>query len=135
MVLMGPYFRYVFWFVEPMNIVAKIRSDALKSTLLAFDADRPEEDRARPGRRRSGAMEELTDITSNSISGKDKIIASGAVDALKDFALEYLKHKPKASAAWFDIGPSIRENPDFVAMDPGVAARSRAAAAPGSSGR
>jgi len=63
-------------------------------------------------------MEELTDITSNSISGKDKIIASGAVDALKDFALEYIKNKPKASAAWFDIGPSIRENPDFVAMDP-----------------
>ena len=42
-------------------------------------------------------MEELTDITSNSISGKDKIIASGAVDALKDFALEYLKVKSKAT--------------------------------------
>ena len=63
-------------------------------------------------------MEELTDITSNSISGKDKIIASGAVDALKDFALEYLKAKPQASSSWFDIGGSIRENPDFVAMDP-----------------
>jgi hypothetical protein len=35
-------------------------------------------------------MEELTDLTSNSISGKDKIIASRAVDALKDFAVEYL---------------------------------------------
>src|SRR5690606_10993491 len=59
-----------------------------------------------------------TDITSNSISGKDKIIASGAVDALKDFALEYLKNKPKASAEWFRIGESIAKNPDFVAMDP-----------------
>jgi hypothetical protein len=62
-------------------------------------------------------MEELTDITSNSISGKDKIIASGAVDALKDLALEYLKVKPNASKSWFSIGPEIRENPDFVAMD------------------
>src|SRR5437667_5449931 len=63
-------------------------------------------------------MEELTDITSNSISGKDKIIASRAVDALKDFAVEYLAHKPQASECWFSIGEDIRENPDFVAMDP-----------------
>lgn len=117
MVLMGPYFRYVFWFVEPMNIVAKIRSDALKSTFHAFNAG----ERGKVVRGQAvtlGAMEELTDITSNSISGKDKIIASGAVDALKDFALEYIKHKPKAVAAWFDIGQHIKQNPDFVAMDP-----------------
>jgi Predicted membrane protein (DUF2254) len=117
LVLMGPYFRYVFWFVEPMNIVAKIRSDVVKSTRHASDSS----DRARVHVGQAvtlGAMEELTDITSNSISGKDKIIASGAVDALKDFTLEYLKHKQKASTRWFDIGPNIRENPDFVAMDP-----------------
>jgi hypothetical protein len=117
MVLMGPYFRYVFWFVEPMNIVAKIRSDAMRTTLAAFSA----EDQQKLVRGQAvtlGAMEELTDITSNSISGKDKIIASGAVDALKDFALEYIKNKPKAARGWFDIGPDIRENPDFVAMDP-----------------
>src|SRR6187402_2669717 len=118
MVLMGPYFRYVFWFVEPMNIVAKIRSDAIRGTLLAFDSEKAVEATAVAQAATLGAMEELTDITSNSISGKDKIIASGAVDALKDFTLEYLKHKPRATAAWFDIGPGIRENPDFVAMDP-----------------
>src|SRR5262249_38410566 len=64
------------------------------------------------------ALEELTDITNNSISGRDKIIASGAVDALKDLALEYLKVKSQATEAWFSIGPEIRLNPDFVAMDP-----------------
>ena len=117
MVLMGPYFRYVFWFVEPMNIVAKIRIDAVKITLQAFDSSHAP--KIAEGQAATlGAMEELTDITSNSISGKDKIIASGAVDALKDFTLEYLKHKPRAAASWFDIGPSIHENPDFVAMDP-----------------
>jgi hypothetical protein len=117
LVLMGPYFRYVFWFVEPMNIVAKIRSDALKSTLQAFHAAEP--DKIVRGQAITlGAMEELTDITSNSISGKDKIIASGAVDALKDFAIAYIQNKSKASSAWFDIGPDIRANPDFVAMDP-----------------
>jgi hypothetical protein len=107
----------VFSFVEPMNIVAKIRSDALKTTLTAFNSSDPE--KLVSGQAVTlGAMEELTDITSNSISGKDKIIASGAVDALKDFALEYVKHKRQASPGWFTIGAHIRENPDFVAMDP-----------------
>lgn len=117
MVLMGPYFRYVFWFVDPMNIVSKIRSDAVKSTLHAFSFSDPKRT-AHAQAVTLGAMEELTDITSNSISGKDKIIASGAVDALKDFTLEYLKHKAKAPTTWFAIGQEIRENPDFVAMDP-----------------
>ena len=64
------------------------------------------------------AMEELTDITSNSISGKDKIIASRAVDAIKDFVVGYLAVKNRADPRWFQIGDGIRDNPDFVAMDP-----------------
>jgi hypothetical protein len=64
------------------------------------------------------SLEELTDISSNSISGKDKIIASRAVDALKDFCVDYVAIKTDASAQWFELGASIRENPDFVAMEP-----------------
>src|SRR6185503_19184562 len=64
------------------------------------------------------ALEELTDITSNSISGKDKIIASRAVDAIKDFVVRYLEVKGRAQPKWFQIGERIRDNPDFVAMDP-----------------
>jgi hypothetical protein len=117
LLLMAPYFGYVFWFLEPSTIIHRIRSDAVKtasrgaleaSSLAGFAAQAAT----------LTAMEELTDITSNSISGKDKIIASGAVDALKDFALEYLKVKPRATSDWFSVGPGIRENPDFVAMDP-----------------
>ncbi len=29
LVLMAPYFRYVFWFLEPMNIISRIRSEAV----------------------------------------------------------------------------------------------------------
>ena len=117
LVLMAPYFGYVFWFLEPMNIIRRIWTQAIRTTVQGSaeaEADKCSHAQALA----LGAMEELTDITSNSISGKDKIIASGAVDALKDFALEYLKSKPQASATWFEIGSQIRENPDFVAMDP-----------------
>ena len=58
------------------------------------------------------------DIASNSITGKDKTIASRAVDALKDLAIRYRDSKPRAKAEWFVISDKIRDNPDFVAMDP-----------------
>lgn len=117
LVLMGPYFGYVFWFLEPGNIIARIRREAVATAERGARAREPA--RAFESQVSTlGALEELTDITSNSISGKDKIIASGAVDALKDFALEYLRNKPQAARSWFSIGPGIAGNPDFVAMDP-----------------
>lgn len=114
---MAPYFAYVFRFLEPGNIIARIRSEAGR-TARAGSAARGVTACVEAQGVTLNAMEELTDITSNSISGKDKIIASRAVDALKDFAVEYLSYKPKATDAWFSIGEDIRENPDFVAMDP-----------------
>lgn len=117
LLLMAPYFGYVFWFLEPMNIIRRIRTEAV-GVAKAGAAARDPLAVAQAQAKLLSAMEELTDITSNSISGKDKIIASGAVDALKDLTLEYLKQKPEADAAWFSIAESIRDNPDFVAMDP-----------------
>jgi hypothetical protein len=117
LVLMGPYFSYVFRFLEPMSIIRRIRAGAVSTALRGSREERAEavsEAQAAA----LAAMEELTDITSNSISGKDKIIASGAVDALKDFTIQYVREKSKATAPWFQIGPDIKENPDFVAMDP-----------------
>jgi hypothetical protein len=117
LVLMAPYFAYVFWFLEPTNIIARIRREAVE---IAQDgsttakATRGAEAQAMA----LSAMEELTDITTNSISGKDKIIASRAVDALKDLAVAYIEKKREARAEWFAIGDDIKENPDFVAMDP-----------------
>lgn len=116
LVLMAPYFAYVFWFLEPTNIIARIREEALDTVRGGSTA---EDDRCMTAQAGIvGSMEELTDISSNSISGKDKIIASRAVDALKDFAVEYVRtYKQNASDEWFELGPGIRQNPDFVAME------------------
>jgi hypothetical protein len=117
LVVMAPYFAYVFWFVDPVNIIARIRRGASKAASTGAHMD---DDAAAASAQADvlAAMEELTDITSNSISGKDKIIASRAVDALKDFAIEYLEPKKDARPGWFRIQGTIAENPDFVAMDP-----------------
>ena len=116
LVLMAPYFAYVFRFLEPSSIVARIKREAVAEA--AKGAVTPDRERCASAQVAIlSAMEELTDITSNSISGKDKIIASRAVDALKDLAIEYFRFKGRSSAAWFEIGDSIRDNPDFVAME------------------
>jgi predicted membrane protein DUF2254 len=117
LVLMAPYFAYVFWFLEPINIIARIRSEALatsgKGSRTSSKGDLEEAQQ-----RTVGSMEELTDITANSIEGKDKIIASRAVDGLKDFCVDYVKElKASAHPRWFALGKGIRQNPDFVAME------------------
>lgn len=117
LVLMVPYFGYVFWFLEPINIIARIRSQAL----LAARQGAALADAGSASIKQEQvllAMEELTDIASASISNKDKIIASGAVDALKDLALGYLGEKRAAKPTWFMVHDGIAKNPDFVAMDP-----------------
>jgi hypothetical protein len=113
--MMGPYFAYVFRFLEPGNIVVRIQHEALASARRGASI-RGDECAAAQAAALS-SMEEIADITSNSIGGKDKIIASRAIDALKDLAVQYVALKPNAQNEWFLIGPQIRRNPDFVAMD------------------
>lgn len=117
LLLMLPYFAYVFWFLEPANLVLRIGRNANRAIA---EAASPKPRRSLDSLQASvlESMAELADIASNSISGKDKIIASRAVDAFKDLICDYLKLKPKLPEAWFLIDRSIRSNPDFVAMDP-----------------
>jgi Predicted membrane protein (DUF2254) len=117
LVIMLPYFMYVFRFLAPVNLVERIQRDAVNDVRAA--ATEKDTDAIVTGQAPAiNALEELTDITSNSIGGKDKIIASRAVDAIRDFVVAYLEVKNQAQPDWFRIGPEIRDNPDFVAMDP-----------------
>lgn len=117
LLLMLPYFGYVFWFLEPTHLVRRITRGAIGNVRRARRARRLDE-LHRLQRLLLQAMAELSDIASNSISGKDKIIASRAVDGFRDLLLDYLAFRDRLPDAWFRIGPQIRGNPDFVAMDP-----------------
>jgi hypothetical protein len=113
--LMAPYFGYVFRFLEPRKIIVRIRRHAEAVTGRGMHESKHVE---RAQADVVSGVEELTDIVSSSISNKDKLIASAAVDALRDFALGYAARKASARAAWFAIGKGIERNPDLVAMDP-----------------
>jgi hypothetical protein len=115
--LMAPYFAYVFDFLQPENIILRIRKQASEAAERGLSTEvRDQRDEAQAAS--LAGLEQLTDITINSVSGKDKIIATAGVDALKDLAVGYLKQKRTGNASWFAIGPRIRANPDFVSMSP-----------------
>ena len=109
-----PYFAYVFAFLDPERIVARLQDQALVEALNTRQGRSLElrQDRVLRG------IEQLADVAVNSISQKDRIIASRAVDALRDLVLSYIKAKDGLPQTWFTIHTRLRRNPDFVAMAP-----------------
>jgi hypothetical protein len=110
LLILMPYFAYVFEFLDPERVIARIGQQALQSALAA---------NASIAQRQSAAvasLEHLTDIAINALGQKDRIIAAGAIAALRRALCAYLPEKKNLPAAWFAVGPGLRENPDFVAM-------------------
>ena len=113
LLMMVPYFAYVFDFLDPDRVVGRIQEQAVASALGR--GRRPGTVGERQQRSLHG-VEQLADIAVNATSQKDKAIAAGAVDAIKDLAVTYLGDKRSVGNDWFVVGPSIRQNPDFVSL-------------------
>ncbi|MCD6499808.1 MAG: DUF2254 domain-containing protein [Deltaproteobacteria bacterium] len=110
---MTPYFAYVFHFLNPQNVVARIRQQTISRSIKGSDQAGKV---ARNQINMLDGIEQLADVALNTLENKDKIIASRSVDALRDLATEYLRSKDGLSKGWFHISGSIRQDPDFVAM-------------------
>jgi len=105
LLLMVPYFAYVFDFLDPDRVVGRIQAEAVDAAVSGRHQDRA-----------LASIEQLSDIAVNAVSQKDKAIASGTVDALRDLVVHYLAKKREIPAAWYEVGPALRQNPDFVAL-------------------
>ena len=106
-----PYFSYVFAFLDPERIVVRIQEHSVKEAVKRNLGDvEQRQQRVLMG------VEQIADVAINSISQKDRIIASRGVDALRDLVLDYAVQKPQLPREWFVIGAPLRTNPDFVVM-------------------
>jgi hypothetical protein len=114
--VMLPYFAYTFWFLEPGNIIDRLRRHTSGLSRQGLEAVSEIEVNHLQGTVLS-RLEEITDIANNSIEGRDKIIAGRAVDSLCEFVVDYISTKPQEDRPWFRIGRALRINPDFVGMD------------------
>ncbi len=122
LLVMAPYFNYVFDFLEPDKIVERIRKAGVAEALRGPVGESEEAVDAR----RMGALsalEHLADIALNAIEQKDKGIASNSVDAVSDLVVAYMPHKATLDARWFQIHGQLRRDPDFVSMNEGALAK------------
>ncbi len=113
LLLLIPYFAYVFAFLDPEKVIARIGDQTLENAV--YDGDDGDDVPTRQAMT-VASMEQLADIAVNALSQKDKVIASDAIDALKRVVVAYLPRKAALPPAWFHLGQRLRENPDFVAM-------------------
>ncbi len=107
-----PYFVYVFAFLDPERVVARLQDQAFDEAVVPRTGVLVET-------RQRGVLEgieQLADVAVNSVSNKDRIIAARSVDALRDLATSYVESKQDLPDDWFKIGPALRQNPDFTVM-------------------
>jgi hypothetical protein len=118
LLLLIPYFAYVFAFLDPVKVIARIGQQVLDAVLAQGTAKRDRDNLDRRQTSCVAGLEHLSDIAVNTASQKDKIIATGAVMALREFAVKFIQAKATVPAEWFALGLRVRGNPDFIALTP-----------------
>ncbi len=114
LLLLFPYFAYVFDFLDPEKIVGRIMHDGVvASTPLG---GREARNINRRQARAVEAVEHLANIGLNALQQKDKGIASGAIDSLCSFGIQYGQSKAAMIQNWNRISDANRQSPDFVSL-------------------
>lgn len=123
LLLLIPYFAYVFDFLDPARVVARFGDLTLAAAL----------GRARWRHKRvqgrqalaAASLEHLADVAVNCVSQKDKVIASQAVATFQRVLRTYLEAKADLPKQWFELGPRVLDDPDFASMAPASLAQIR----------
>ncbi|MCP5067147.1 MAG: DUF2254 domain-containing protein [bacterium] len=107
-----PYFAFVFSFLSPPNVIARLRDSALRAIERA--------DGARVDACREGvieAVDELEDVARGAMAHGDRGIGMAAIDALGSLIRRYSSGKHELPADWFVPSESvISKDPDFVSL-------------------
>lgn len=116
LIILLPYFAFVFSFLNPIEIVDRIRRhtlDIIASRRRSWTVTRKQSEAVR-------GIEQLADVALNAMEHKDKGVSMASADALRSLILEYQKLRPQLEEGWFDVEGDLAVNPDFVSMAPAV---------------
>ncbi|MDX1571130.1 MAG: DUF2254 family protein [Xanthomonadales bacterium] len=117
-VLVIPYFHYLFRFLQPANIIAKIEA----ASALSIRQARDEPGRARELRSEvKNSIQQLSDISQASVTHSDISLALDGLESLKSLTVFYLREKPQLPDAWFSVNRRSRasdDSPEIVTRDP-----------------
>ena len=115
LLLILPYFVYVFDFLSPTRVVQRIQQTATHSlTRMARKRGSIERTRTEVIQ----AIEQLGDVALNSVDKKDKPIALDCLSALSQIVVAHIEQKEQLPQPWFDSAPLVSHDQDFVALHP-----------------
>jgi len=121
LVVLLPYFAYVFSFLNPRNVVRHMRLHVSRAIEKAVGSDARRLQRCRDAA--VAGIEELEEVALNSLEHQDRGIAMECVEALAQILRDYGPLRDRMSAAWFRIDGQLALDPDFVATAPAVIER------------
>jgi len=110
LVVLLPYFAFVFAFVSPLNTIRRLKAQALVS--IGRYAKRGEPERIEI----LEAIEELSDLARGSLTHKDRTIAMAVTDAFHDLLLDYWQVRDALPDDFFELDGELARDPDFVAV-------------------
>jgi hypothetical protein len=108
-----PYFAYVLSFVSPLNMIRRIQTTAQDAITKAGGGYKPD-----LVVQVSEAVDELHDVVRSAMEHSDRNIAMAGIDALANLVSTYQERRPTLPAQWFGISESIRDDPDFISLEP-----------------
>lgn len=118
LVILLPYFAFVFAFLNPIQIVDRIRRhtlDVIGSKARSWTTARKKQEAVR-------GIEQLADVALNAMEHKDKGVSMASADALRSLLLDYQGLRERLPTDWFALEGDLAHNPDFVSMAPTVLA-------------
>lgn len=110
-----PYFAFVFDFLNPIHIVDRIRAQTIKR-VARTDVESVMAAQAEAVR----GIEQLADVGLNAMEHKDKGVSMASCDALQQMVLDYQGVRPELPEPWFRVEGELAHNPDFVSMSESV---------------
>lgn len=119
LLLLLPYFAYVAAFVNPLQIISRIRGETLDA-IVRGPKNNSSHDLARVQHVAEDGAEQLADVALNAMANHDKGISMTAVNAVGDLLGDYLKVKDSLGKEWFTLGSEVRTNPDFISLGKSV---------------
>lgn len=111
-----PYFAYVFRFLAPDQVIARIRRDAGRAVASVIRRGDPAVARARE--EMLTGIDQLTDMVLNAVKSDEKAVAVMSLRGLAEMATTHMGQKGALPASWFQTGPLGSGDADFVTLDP-----------------
>lgn len=122
LVVVLPYFLYVFDFLTPRSVIQRIQGRATTGLRNAGWV-RGERALGRARRETTTSIEQLGEIALNSVGKKDKAIAIASVNALAEIAETSLQARDTLPEAWFDTAALATTDQDFVSFHADITRR------------